>query len=287
MLWYLHDATPVQLSLSSLGVSPHYQPKMPLSSRAISGALHKQLAPLKEKFRTQVYAVITGCFLLALNLLSFFSAFHFIFCVLLFVFLQKGPLRAAWQDSADKKPFEEAAAQVFMPLGVLPWNDHSYFVTQDEEGALEHAATSNLVRDIQPECDLMISFGIGRGASQWATPITTIKHDAGHFDFILLFFLSLSSPFFLLSPRSLSLPLFSLPRFSSLVLPLLFSFFFLLSKHLDLSIYQISMSIEMPPLRYGKSNKASWAQKQSIEGISRQENTSNGCSSSRDTSPGP
>jgi len=128
---------------------------MPLSSQAISGALHKQLAPLKEKFRTQVRAVITGgCFFFFFVLCSFFLVccfFCFVLFVLfwffvvfffdnkqpLFIFLfQKGPLRAAWQDSADKEPFEEAAAQVFKPRGVLPWNDHSYFVTQDEEGAL-------------------------------------------------------------------------------------------------------------------------------------------------------
>jgi len=68
---------------------------------------------------------------------------------------------------------------VFKPLGVLPWNDKSYFVSQDEEGALEHSATSNLVRDVEAEYDLMISLGIGKGACQWSTPSVTIKHEYG------------------------------------------------------------------------------------------------------------
>lgn len=62
---------------------------------------------------------------------------------------------------------------------MIPWDDESYFICQDDEGFYESLATSNLVRDINPAYGVIINCGIGRGSCQWATPYQTTKHFSG------------------------------------------------------------------------------------------------------------
>lgn len=92
-------------------------------------------------------------------------------------------IRKAWQKSNAKEQFEGRVHEVFDKLNILPWDGKSFFITQEDEGAYESIATSNLIRDVNPDYDCVINLGIGRGSSQWTTirngvPVTT-KHEFG------------------------------------------------------------------------------------------------------------
>jgi hypothetical protein len=96
-----------------------------------------------------------------------------------------GDIRKAWENADDKNKevFESSVKSVFDEFGILPWNDKSFFISQDQEGERESVATNNLLRDVDVQCVGVGNFGIGKGSGQWTTirkgvPVTT-KHKFG------------------------------------------------------------------------------------------------------------
>lgn len=85
-----------------------------------------------------------------------------------------GTIRQHWEEAnpSEKKVLEDEMKRLFEPHGILPRKD-SYFVTQDEEGALELAGAQALYANlakfgiIEAGVHVVGSFGIGRGSCQW------------------------------------------------------------------------------------------------------------------------
>lgn len=91
-----------------------------------------------------------------------------------------GTIRAAWDSASeqDKKVFEAAVTEVLEPLGVKPYGD-SYFLPQQSEGKFEYDATCNLVSDVDPDGEVVLSFGIGMGSVQFTTKDSTVPFSNG------------------------------------------------------------------------------------------------------------
>ena len=91
-----------------------------------------------------------------------------------------GTVRNAWESASkeDKKIFEATVADVLKPLGVKPFGK-SFFLSQTQEGQFEYNATCNLISGVEPNSQVLMSFGIGMGSAQLATKNTTIPFSFG------------------------------------------------------------------------------------------------------------
>jgi hypothetical protein len=87
-----------------------------------------------------------------------------------------GSVREKWEEAngKDKAQFDNTMNAYFEGSGVLPLkNGGSYFIEQDGEGTYELRGTrcmyANLVKVglLDEECEVVGSFGIGRGSTQW------------------------------------------------------------------------------------------------------------------------
>lgn len=94
-----------------------------------------------------------------------------------------GPVRDAWEagDQTSKSVLELRVRSILEPLGIQPWNEErdSYFMTTEEEAQLENLATVNLIKDVNPAHDVLLSLGIGRTNCQWATSKHSFMYEYG------------------------------------------------------------------------------------------------------------